>query len=365
MPAKTKKNINDDDFFDGGEPIDLIDPDAGMEAEVDDAPVDTDDTVDEPVVDDDAPVDDDSDANVVADVEGGWTDPQPHLPDDPVVLKTTIAEIRKLANQTSRENQELSKQLDELRAQNQVLEEFDYGVDEPSYDGQAFTHMAAQDARSAFEYAFQAGNDVDARTAIAQVQIDAQELSALAAIAHREGDQDAYANLRNQAQNAAVLARDFDSRLAQKQQATANAPLVADQRARAAQQAEEAYNRETGGEYANLRAQTLQVLQANPHLIKGYGVEDMQAGLRIAHAVAKAQPAPVSVAATIDEQVAAAVKTALEATRAAKAKAADAASGADGGRSAPASTAAQSGIKEAAYETQSAGQRGARAFMDL
>lgn len=353
-----KKSINDTDFFSDenldalSEDVEVVDPDAVVDTE----PVD-----DAEVVDDSEVVVDDTTDDVVVDTETAEVvTPDPHLPDDPEALKVMYSEVRKHANQQAMAVQKAQERIAQLEAD---LTEFDYEP-ESEYDAQAFTQIATQDPRAAFQYAMQAGNSTDAATAIAQVQADAMELAGLAAIAHRDGDQDAYAQLRAQATNANALAQSMQGEVQQVNLRVQQAPLVEAERARNLAAAE-AHLAQSNADYTTRRGQVIEVLRQRPNLITGHSAEQIAQGLSDAYAIASRQPAPAGVGADIDSVVAAAVAKHIEATRAAKKAAAGAASGGAGSRVSPGDGLVEASPKDAIYSQQSAAGLGARSFMDL
>lgn len=363
-----KRDINDPEFFEDAnldeiaEPIDTPDPDGGADdAVADDA---------EPVGDDEPAEDagdsaEDGDEGVVDDsTEDAVSDPAPHL-EDLDTAKVAYAELRKWANQRDMEARKAAERLAELEAQ--AEESFDYGEydDTPEYDPQAFAYMTAQDPRAGFRYALDGGNDADAQAAIAKVQSDAQEVAAMAALAHRDGDQQAYAQLNQQAVNLNSLAQSMQGEYAGIVQQRAQAPLQQWQRNQNLAAAEAQLAQQLP-EYASRRDQVIQVLRTQPNLIADHSVQGIHAGLRAAYAVAALEPAPTAaVAPDIDSVVKKAVEDHIAATRKAKKAAADAAAGASGERSAPGGSAQEPSLKDSIYQDQANASIGARRFMAL
>jgi len=227
--------------------------------------------------------------------------------------------------------------------------------------------MAAQDPRAAFRYALDGGSDSDAQAAIAKVQSDAQEVAALAALAHRDGDQQGYAQLNQQAVNLNTLAQSMHGEFQQVQTHRAQAPLQEWQRNQNLAAAEQQLAQQLP-EYAARRQQVIQVLQQQPNLIAGHSLQEIHQGLRAAYAVAALEPSPAQAnnLPDIDAVVKEAVSKHIAATRQAKAKAADSAAGASGDRAAPGGGGGgEPSLKDQIYAQQAAASMGARKFMDL
>lgn len=367
-----KKSINDPDFFDDvnlddiGEAVEQLDPD--IDGGGADDSVDADESVaeDDGGSEDDAAGDTPADDEPVADepADGAPSDPAPHL-EDLDTAKVAYAEIRKWANQRDMEARKLAEKIAELEAAQQHDPSFDYD-DTTEYDTQAFAYMAAQDPRAAFRYAIDGGADSDAQAAIAKVQSDAQEVAAMAALAHRDGDQNAYTQLNQQAVNLNSLAQSMQGEFQGVQNQRAQAPLQEWQRNQNLAAAEQALAAQLP-EYGARRDQVIGVLRQQPNLIAGHSVQEIHTGLRAAYAVAALEPVvqQQSVVPDIDSVVKEAVQKHIAATRKAKANAADAASGGDGARSAPSSSGGRASVKDDIYAAQAAASLGARKFMDL
>lgn len=373
--AKSKKSINDEDFMSDehldsvGDPVAVLDPDAGEdEAASDDAVVD--ESSDDVESDTDTPTDGDDagDTEVVddagVDADTNPDDPAPQLTDLDAA-KVAYAEVRKWANERDMAARKLQERIEQFEA---AEAEYDYGVEpEPAYDPNAFTSIAAQDPRAAFQYALQAGNESDVRTAIAQVQTDANELSAMAALASRDGNQDAYQQLRAQSQHAADLAQQMQGEYQHAVMVARQAPLVQAENARKVQTAWTTLDQQTGGELSKHHDQVRRVLAERPHLLSGTSQEAIYRGYADAYAIARAQPTPepgVS-AGSIDEVVKMAVEKHVAATRQAKKAAAEAAAGGGGDRTAPTASGGEPSLKDEIYASQKAASMGARNFMDM
>lgn len=386
MAGKTKKDINDPEFFEDahldevGEPAGIIIPDddtIDAEDAADDV-VDDADEGDEPSdADDDASAEDDEvgdDANPVGGADDGIP---PHVADlDLPTMQKVYGDVRNLANAKIQENRRLTERNAELEAS---LAEF-YGQDDPApapaapaYDSAAFAQQAANDPRAAFDYALQGGQHSDAQAAIARVQSDASELAAMAALARSQQDADSWAHYNAAAINANAQAQEMQGELSQRIVEDRNRPLVEETRRRNLTIAEQALNEQTGGAYAQHRMATIQVMQRSPQYAAGTSLEEVYAGLRDAYAIAQfnapaAAPVQATEAAPVDVDAIAkqAVAKHLAATRQAKKDAAEAASGGDTGRGAPAGAGGgEPSEKDAIYQHAKAQSMGARAFMDL
>jgi hypothetical protein len=369
----SKKSINDPDFFEDenidamADEIAPIDPDAGVDdAVAADESVGSDDAAEEAAGD---PSDsEDSDGEPVADEQSEDTDadPAPHL-NDLETAKVAYAELRKWANQRDMEARKAAERLAELEAaQNDTSFEYDYD-DTPEYDPQAFAYMTAQDPRAGFRYALDGGNDADAQAAIAKVQADAQEVAAMAALAHRDGDREAYQQLNQQAVNLNSLAQSMHAEFNSVVNARAQAPLHEFQRNQNLAAAEHQLAQQFP-EYPARRQQVIQVLRQQPNLIADHSVQGIHAGLRAAYAIAALEPAPTSAAPSaqdIDSVVKQAVERHIAETRKAKARAADAASGDAGDRVSPGGGAQEPSLKDMIYQDQANASIGARRFMAL
>lgn len=359
----SKKNINDADFFDDehldsiAEEESPIDPDDGNEP-----PVDSDEAEPAGKSDDD---DGDEDEEAEPETDKPEVTPDPHLPDDPAALAAMYSEVRKFANRTERENQELRRSLEAAQAQANAVIEYDFD-DEPAYDTRQFATIASEDPRAAFQYALSSGQTSDAQAAIAQVEVDAAELAAAAALASSQDNQQMYMQYRSQAQNAAALAQSMHGELNQVQRQAELAPHVKAERDRNLAAAEHAFDQATQGDFRARYNEVVQVLSQRPNLLAGTEARQIYEGIEAAYAIVKSRPAPVSTAVSVDEIARNAVEKHLAATRAAKKQAADAASGAAGDRSGPAGGGTEEpSLKDAIYAERTNASLGAKAFMGM
>jgi len=379
MAKKQRKSINDADFFDDavldaeGEAVDLFDPDGGGDGDgvVDDAVGDAQGDDDAAVggegddAGSDGSVDDAGAESDKGDGEGS-VDPAPQL-DDLETAKIAYAEVRKWANERDMQAQKLEERIAQLEAEAAMMQDFDYGDEGEAYDANAFAHIAGNDPQAAFQYALTSGQVTDAQAAIAQVQADSAELAALAASAHREGDANAYGQLRAQSMNAAAQAQQMQGEMIRATQAQAQAPLVAAERDRNIAIAESNLVQATEGDYTARRDDVIRVLRERPYLIASHSAQDIQRGIQDAYVIARAQPQNTTAAAasSIDEIVKKAVSEHVAATRSAKRQAAADAVGGEGGRVGPSSSSQAPSMRDELFEQQRKSSIGARKFMDM
>ncbi len=254
----------------------------------------------------------------------GGDDPAPHL-NDLATAKKSYAELRNKANSDKR-------QLDDALARIAALEQDQYDYSD-EYDDQHFESLSQRNPVEAFEYALEQGATEDAVSAVARVQHDANQMTAIAAQLRSEGDEQQAAYYENLSLAASREAARMSSDLNASQQQAAVEPLMQQQRMNQLNAAAKTVRDRHQGDTSNYAERIGEIIQSGVVSMGQGSQRELEAGFEAAYRIAKSE-APV-VTDDVDAKIQAAVAAALEGQKAGRRKAAAAAGGEDGGRRDP------------------------------